>query len=193
MLFRSAMDGAIPAHVPMGEIHRAIECRLSEILYFCGLFPEDRSVIPRRYLSFTKKVRFGEKIIPESIIPRSLFTRMGKTRNMAEHQYQEPERNDLKESLETMNLFFEATQRYFDILYYYSMFKYPSDTQAQHIVVQILRDKGALLVFGDGDNPTTLQGLRSDGELALTLLKKIMADIEFYLDHDTGFMKKLGF
>lgn len=184
LLLRAAKDGKIPWHVPVSESLRAVDCLLTEFLFFCGLYPEREWVNMRTQISFSKKVKLATSIMPREILPSSLLRDVARIRNICEHQFAEPSRTEAYKALEVMDTFLEITGPIYGILEAFSMFKYELEEIKATLVVQIMRDNGSILVFRDGANPSSRYGIPARSDLGKSLLRKIVAEVKWYLDWD---------
>jgi len=193
VLYEAAKAKEIPFHVSMTEILRSIDCRLAEILFYCGIYPENHWNNPRRQLSWSKKLEIVKVVLPKSIIPITLLRDLSQTRNITEHQFYEPTRQEVVKCREMMDAVIEMTNGLLDILFSESVFKYQIDDTDALVAMQIMRENGSLLVMNDDEVPTLRQGIPANEELGLRLINKLLHEIKFHLDNDPNFKKKLGF
>lgn len=192
-MFSERRSFHIPNHVVLGEIFKAVDCRLTELLFLCGVYPEKDWVDQKRSLSFSKKIRIAGKLFPQDIVFHTLNRKMADQRNYAEHRFEEPKDQAVQEALETMNAFIKMTAGLFCILEEFSMFKFQVDEQSEAVVIQIMREQGTLLLLEDGEDPANLFGMPAQSELGQGIIKKVLGDIEWYLQYDPKFMTRLGF
>lgn len=181
------------SNVIISELVRAIDCRLAELLYYLGMYPERWWVSQGQQMSISRKIKMAMKIFPRIVIPRTLMHHVKNIRNLAEHQYENPRPEDIHTAYEVMELFFMATQQFLDILSETSVFHYNIPQSDQPIVVQILREEAALFIALDGSSYMGDKRIGTTEPEAQTLIRKVLSDIQRHLEIDPGFMTKMGF
>lgn len=140
-------SGDIPFHVPATEILKTVECRISEMLYFSGYYPEKLWGKLPSPLSVSKKIQLAGHLFPDDAFPSPLVRDIQNIRNVVEHQFAEPDKNDVEKMLATMLLFLDRTDRLINIFQDVSLFIYHVEDTGDDWQIQICRDDGCIMVF----------------------------------------------
>jgi hypothetical protein len=89
----------------LSNIKRAIDCQLDSLLVGFGLFDESK----RKKLSFPKKVVWLDSF---GIISPQILKRINKQRNLLEHEYMRPRKNDVEDAFDVAKLFIAYTDKF---------------------------------------------------------------------------------
>lgn len=89
----------------LGNVKRAIECRVDTILYSYCLYKKSEA----EKWSFPKKIEILEHL---GIIAPRILKKINRKRNELEHQYIEPTRDEVEDALDVAILFLAYTERF---------------------------------------------------------------------------------
>lgn len=184
---------SISGHVMISEVVRAVDCRLAELLFYVGRYPEHFWIAKGQQMSLSKKIKVAKSLFPRVAIPRTLMFHVAHVRNLAEHQYETPSAEDIHSAYEVMELFFLATQQFKDVLSNTSVFRYNTPLSKNPIVIQVLRERARLFVCIDGSPFAEDQTVETADPHGQRIVQKILTDVQWHLDMDPGFMTKMGF
>lgn len=194
-LFDLARAGELPFHVPANEVLKAIECRISEILYYVGFYPESWWVRTRNPLPFWKKVKLARLILPDNMFPITLVTQVQTMRNVVEHQFDEPDHLAVRAALETMHLFLSASSKVSALLSDVSLFEYRLNLTGAVWCVQIRRDKGQIVLFTRDYNPDdaatidTEDHIVQEADYCTSLIGRILSDLHNFDGDSASFFR----
>lgn len=87
------------------NVKRAIECQLDCLLLSCGY----NQKMQKESWSFPKKIELLEKI---GIISPVILRKINRKRNLLEHQYQVPEKNEVEDAIDIARLFIAYSDKY---------------------------------------------------------------------------------
>jgi hypothetical protein len=100
--------------------------------------------------------------------------------------------------------FFELTRQLHQVLRESSMFRYRTN-EFQVLVVQLERELGCIRIFHAGDDPdggeriTCVKTVKMDKKKVRVLcdearlvLRKVISDIKWHLDHTADFLRQMG-
>jgi len=186
----------IPFHVPASEILKTVECRISEMLYFAGFYPEKSWVQQPNPLPVWKKIKLSGLLFPTDIFPASLIRDIQDERNIVEHQFAEPDRNSVDRMLNTMHLFLDRTERLIGILQDVSMVEYHVEDLDCVWRLQICRDDGVIVMFrGEYDSSSaikipTIEHIPKKPDYCTLLIQRVLTDID-KLENDPWYFFKL--
>ena len=90
----------------LSNAKRALHCQLDVILYVFGLFEKSR----RKNWNFPTKLELINKLIPSA--PK-LLNKINRKRNLLEHDYIVPDKNEVEDFIDIVELFQQATNRYY--------------------------------------------------------------------------------
>jgi hypothetical protein len=88
----------------LGNVKRAIECRVDTILYSYCLYKKSEA----EKWPFPKKIEIIEQL---GIIAPRILKKINRKRNELEHQYIEPTKDDVEDALDVATLFLAYTER----------------------------------------------------------------------------------
>jgi hypothetical protein len=89
----------------LSNLKRAIDCQLDTLLVGFGLYGEAR----KKKLSFPKKVALLNSF---GIISPRILKRINQKRNLLEHEYVSPAKDDVEDALDIANLFIAYTDKF---------------------------------------------------------------------------------
>jgi len=179
-----ARNSDIPFHVPASEILKTVECRISEMFYFTGFYPEKLWVQQQNPLPVWKKIKLAGLLFPEDIFPVALIRDIQNERNIVEHQFAEPDRNDVDKMSNTMHLFLDRTERMISILQDVSMLAYHVEDSDSVWRLQICRDDGEIVLFQGEYTATSAHRIPTIGHIAkkpdycTMLIQRVLTDID---------------
>jgi len=181
-LFKACQSDKIPAHVVASELQKAVDCRITELLYFGTLFPN--SCWDNRKITYGSKLHHARELLPECLLPRELLRGLQQLRNDAEHAWTEPDSLSLGQYFEAVNMFLHLTANLRCVLSENTMFEFEIRLEkANNIVVQLYRNDGKILLCWYGDPPD--KGIRLttlDSPDSKLLMAKIYAEIQEDID-----------
>jgi len=179
-----ARNGEIPFHVPASEILKAVECRISEILYYTGFYPEKVWGLNPNPLPVWKKIGLAALLFPEDVFPASLIRDIQNERNIVEHQFAEPDRNNIDKMTQIMNLFLDRTERFTDVLKQVSLMHYAVEDMDSIWRVQICRDDGLVVLFcgeysaNSAFKIQTIKHISKKPDFCTLLIQRVLSDID---------------
>jgi len=183
-LMEYACSGEIPFHVPTTEILKTVECRISEMLYFVGFYPEKIWGKQPSPLSVSKKIHLASHMFPEDVFPAPLIRDIQDARNVVEHQFAEPDRNNSAKMLATMFLFLDRTDKLISILQDVSMVQYRLEDLGCDWRIQFCRDEGIIVIFrGEYSSSTayrirTIDHIVKNPDYCIMLIQRVLTDID---------------
>ena len=181
-LFKACQSDKIPAHVVASELQKAVDCRITELLYFGTIFPN--SCWDNRKITYGSKLHYARDLLPECLLPKELIRGLQQLRNDAEHAWTEPDSLSLGQYFEAVNMFLHLTGNLRRILSENAMFEFEIKLENKNnIVVQLYRNDGKVLLCWYGDPPD--KGIRLstlDSPDSILLMAKIYADIQGDID-----------
>jgi hypothetical protein len=183
-LIELARRQELPFHLPATEILKAVECCVSEILYFAALYPERIWCKEPSPLNVRRKIVIANLVLPPRAFPLTLVRDIQKTRNLVEHQFCEPDIADCTRSLESMRLFFDRTKRILDLLEQVSFFEYRVPNDSREWRIQMRRDQGEIVLFqGEYSKQKawiieTGKMLSRDPDFCTMLIQRILTDLD---------------
>ncbi|MDD3604235.1 MAG: hypothetical protein PHD86_03500, partial [Kiritimatiellae bacterium] len=70
-LYQSVRNGKLQEHVVVSELQKAVDCRITELLYFGTLFPTRCWMETKP--TFSDKLGYAKNILPECLFPKELI------------------------------------------------------------------------------------------------------------------------
>lgn len=89
----------------LSNIKRAIDCQFDSLLYGFGLFEKSKKL----NWNFPEKINYLNRI---GIISPRILRKINQKRNLLEHEYILPNKNDVEDALDVATLFIAYTERY---------------------------------------------------------------------------------
>jgi hypothetical protein len=147
-VFALARGGQLEFHLALQELFRAVDCRLTELLFLLGMYPghhwipETGNVLP-----FWRKWLLARHILPDGIVQPLLLQEFQDVRNNVEHRFMDIAENDTAKCFEIgMNLII-GTSAMIHAAAQCSCLTYSVGRGHQDLCVQFMRSKGCCYVF----------------------------------------------
>ena len=141
-----ARDGRLAYRHVVSEILRTIDCRLTELLFCLAKYPEENWVVFGTQMSFGKKLRMVDRLLPQGYVPQPLMAQVAEERNVVEHQYSDVSAGQMRSFRATMRIFFKVTHPLMEVIKIFSLFPHKLPGIEETVAVQYLRQRGRILV-----------------------------------------------
>jgi len=92
----------------LSNVKRAIDCQLDSLLIVLGFYKKAK----KENWNFPYKLEFLNKI---GIIAPSILRKINKQRNLLEHEYRFPKKEEVEDAIDITDLFLTATNKFIDI------------------------------------------------------------------------------
>jgi len=131
----------------LGNVKRAIECRVDSLLYnFCL-----RKKSEKEKWNFPKKVEVIQKV---GIVAPRILKKINKKRNELEHRYTKPVKDDVSDAIDVAELFLTATNLHMDAIMKYEASK--------DFVIELKREEGFVKLIDYGSNIEKVAEINDD-------------------------------